>query len=56
MGDDEFTYITFRFAGFNLEFRDDYVILTDLQYRKKWKLMFTRDPKNPFIILLLEQE
>lgn len=59
MTNGNFIFLSYRFLGYLLEFNaEGYILITCERYvgnRKKWKISFTGDENNPFVINLLEQ-
>lgn len=49
-------FLIYLFQGFKFEFEQDYIIIYDYYYRRKYKLRFSREETIPFIIELLEKD
>jgi hypothetical protein len=49
-------WLRYQFQGFTFEFVRDVIIVTDIVFRKKWKIIVIPHPDNPFHIMLMERE
>lgn len=49
-------WLKYLYRGFKFEFVDDHLEVTDMVYKRKYKITFTADEINPFRVELIKQD